>query len=137
MAEQLDLFPEDPTPQKMVDLEKADKARARAAENAEYADKRTPRSPLIAEAELAKMKEILAKPRAEKPEQARMKYGNPALESYVARGSGAGGGAGGIELEGKMNRNVKPKMKAGGKVSSASKRADGCAQRGKTRGKYL
>ena len=29
------------------------------------------------------------------------------------------------------------KMKRGGKVSSASKRADGCAQRGKTRGKML
>jgi len=28
-------------------------------------------------------------------------------------------------------------MKKGGKVSSASSRADGCAQRGKTRGKYL
>ena len=28
-------------------------------------------------------------------------------------------------------------MKKGGKVSSASKRADGCAQRGKTRGKMV
>jgi len=28
-------------------------------------------------------------------------------------------------------------MKSGGKVSSASSRADGCAQRGKTRGTYL
>ena len=28
-------------------------------------------------------------------------------------------------------------MKKGGKVSSASKRADGCAVKGKTRGKYL
>jgi hypothetical protein len=27
--------------------------------------------------------------------------------------------------------------KKGGKVSSASSRADGCAQRGKTRGKYI
>lgn len=30
-----------------------------------------------------------------------------------------------------------PRMKAGGKVGSASKRADGCAQRGKTKGKML
>jgi hypothetical protein len=30
-----------------------------------------------------------------------------------------------------------PGMKKGGKVSSASKRADGCAQRGKTRGKIV
>lgn len=29
------------------------------------------------------------------------------------------------------------KMKAGGSVSSASKRADGCAVKGKTRGKVL
>ena len=29
------------------------------------------------------------------------------------------------------------KMKSGGKVSSASKRADGIAQKGKTKGKYL
>jgi hypothetical protein len=29
------------------------------------------------------------------------------------------------------------KMKAGGKVSSASKRADGCAIKGKTRGKMV
>jgi len=29
------------------------------------------------------------------------------------------------------------KKRAGGKVSSASKRADGCAQRGKTRGKFV
>lgn len=28
-------------------------------------------------------------------------------------------------------------MKSGGKVSSASKRADGCAQRGKTKGKMV
>ena len=28
-------------------------------------------------------------------------------------------------------------MKTGGKVGSASKRADGCAQRGKTRGKII
>ena len=46
---------------------------------------------------------------------------------------GASGGAGGIELEGKLGKNTKPKMKAGGKVKSASARADGIAIRGKTR----
>ena len=30
-----------------------------------------------------------------------------------------------------------PRMKKGGKVSSASKRADGCAIKGKTRGKMM
>ena len=34
-------------------------------------------------------------------------------------------------------RQSSQKMKSGGKVSSASARADGCAQRGKTRGKMV
>lgn len=136
MAEQLELFPEEPKKEKMVDLEKVDKAKARAAENEEFKDKRVKSSPLIQQAEMAKMREILAKPRAETQEQTRMKYGNPVLEAHQAKQSsarGATGGAGGIELEGKMGRNTKPKMKAGGKVRSASARADGCAIRGKTR----
>ena len=32
---------------------------------------------------------------------------------------------------------VKDKMKAGGKVSSASSRADGCATKGKTKGRFV
>ena len=35
------------------------------------------------------------------------------------------------------NKPRPPGMKKGGKVGSASKRADGCAQRGKTRGKIV
>ena len=44
-----------------------------------------------------------------------------------------------IELEkGMMGSTMpKPKLKAGGVVSSASKRADGCAVKGKTRGKMV
>ena len=34
-------------------------------------------------------------------------------------------------------KGVEPELKKGGKVSSASKRADGIAQRGKTKGRYL
>jgi len=49
-----------------------------------------------------------------------------------------GGAAGsGLDIEGKTGRNVKPKLRAGGMVSSASKRADGCAIRGKTKGKMV
>ena len=44
-------------------------------------------------------------------------------------GGGTGGGGGG----GGDTKFLKPKYKAGGKVSSASKRADGCAIRGKTK----
>jgi DNA-binding protein H-NS len=42
----------------------------------------------------------------------------------------SGGGGGGVP---KLNRDLTKNMKKGGKVSSASKRADGCAIRGKTR----
>ena len=49
-----------------------------------------------------------------------------------------GGAAGsGVDIEGKTGRNIKPKLASGGKVSSASKRADGCAVRGKTRGRMV
>jgi hypothetical protein len=92
------------------DTTKQDKAKARAAENAEYADKRTPKSPLIRQAELENMKEILNKP----------------------KGPSGGGGSGGMGT-GKMNRDITKNYKKGGKVKSASARADGCAIRGKTR----
>jgi hypothetical protein len=103
--EQLDLFPEEPKKEKPVDQEKVDKARARKAETEEFKDKRTPRSPLIQQAEMEKIREIL-KPKS------------------------SGGGGGGIPKSGKHEML---KFKSGGKVSSASKRADGIAIRGKTR----
>jgi hypothetical protein len=82
-----------------------DKAKARKAENEEFKDKRVKASPLTVSSELAKMKEILAKPK---------------------------GGGGGVPSD-KMDKMKKMNYKSGGKVSSASKRADGCAIRGKTR----
>ena len=39
--------------------------------------------------------------------------------------------------EEKLKKQPGAPMKKGGKVSSASSRADGCAQRGKTRGKMV
>lgn len=61
---------------------------------------------------------------------------------------GGGGGRGlremqlGADLDPKammrrMNEDYDDSYKKGGKVSSASKRADGCAMRGKTRGKIV
>jgi membrane protein involved in colicin uptake len=85
------------------------KAKARAAENEDFKDKRQPKSDLIRQAELEKMKEILNKPKG---------------------GGGSGGGMGGNKLS---NRDLTKNYKTGGKVSSASKRADGCCIRGKTR----
>ncbi len=78
--------------------------KGKAAENKEFEDKRAKSSPLIAKAEIERMKEILDKPR--------------------------GGGGGAMP---KSNRDITKNYKTGGKVSSASKRADGCAIRGRTR----
>ena len=41
------------------------------------------------------------------------------------------------EYEGKSKEELQVKKAKGGKISSASKRADGCAIRGKTRGKIV
>lgn len=97
---------------KKAAVEKIDKqeaikeARAKAAENEEFKDKRTPKSKLVAEGYLEKMKEM------------------------TTPKSSGGGGGGGIP---KSAKNEMLKFKSGGKVSSASKRADGCCIRGKTR----
>ena len=97
--------PKDPGKAAIVDI--SDKAKSKAAESEYFKDQRTQKSPLVAEAELTKMKELLNKPK------------------------GGGGGGGGD------TKFLKPKYKAGGSVSSASKRADGCAVKGKTRGKMV
>jgi hypothetical protein len=49
-------------------------------------------------------------------------------------GGGGGGGGGGIL---KSNRDLTKNYKKGGNVSTASKRADGCAVKGKTRGRMV
>ena len=67
--------------------------------------------------------------------------GPPVLVNYlvIAGGGsggstfGGGGGAGGV----KSMKYEPVKYAKGGKVSSASKRADGCAIRGKTKGKMV
>jgi hypothetical protein len=112
--DQFELFPDDKAKPKVVDQEKVDKAKARAAEGNYFKDQRQPKSPLIANAELAKMKEILNMPKG-------------------------GGGYGGGDLEKGMmgGRMKKPSYKKGGVVSSASKRADGCAIKGKTKGRMI
>jgi hypothetical protein len=91
--------------------DKQDKAKSKAAENEEFKDKRQPRSDLIRQAEIERMKDILNR-------------------SKVSGGSGSMG-------TGKMNRDISKNMKKGGKVSSASKRADGCCVKGKTKGRMV
>ena len=57
--------------------------------------------------------------------------------NYAAQAAAVGSAL--LEDEEERKRRLKgiPKMKSGGKVSSASARADGCAIRGKTRGKIV
>jgi hypothetical protein len=86
-------------------------SKGKAVENKEFEDKRQPKSDLIRQTEIARMKEILDKSK-----------------------SGGGGGGGGGSMIDPMERKTKPYNKAkGGVIKSASKRADGCAIRGKTR----
>lgn len=48
-----------------------------------------------------------------------------------------GGGGGGMGSNKLSSRDLTKNYKVGGKISSASKRADGCAQRGKTKGRMV
>jgi len=48
----------------------------------------------------------------------------------------SGGGSGGSGIP-KSNRDITKNYKKGGKVSSASSRADGCATKGKTKGRMV
>ena len=112
---------------------KADKAKARAAENEDFADKRTPKSELFQKAEMAKIKAAENARDAAKTASAQSSMISPQGNTTAAgRGTAYGGG----DLEkGMAGSRFKPLAKAkGGMVkSSASKRADGCAIRGKTR----
>lgn len=93
--------------------DRQEKARNKAAENEEFKDKRQPKSDLIRQAEIEKMKEILNRPKA---------------------GGVRGGGSSGTGSAGEIKALMNPRaMKSGGKVKSASSRADGCCVRGKTR----
>jgi len=79
--------------------------KGKAAENKEFADNRQPKSPLIRQAAINNMKQML----------------------------NMAGAASDLEKGMMGSRLKKPNYKAGGKVSSASKRADGCCIRGRTR----
>lgn len=60
---------------------------------------------------------------------------NPRKAAYAASDAGEEAER---EAQREATRGVRPKgMKSGGKVSSASKRADGIAQRGKTKGRMI
>lgn len=79
----------------------------------------------------AKVREMAEQHRAERAAERR-----PNKDFGHTRVGGIGGGGGGAGIP-KVGPKKPMDMKAGGKVSSASKRADGCAIKGKTRGRML
>lgn len=76
----------------------------------------------------AEIADIAAKERASRAEA--NEYKKYPASTRPAGGGGGGGGGGGMP---KINRDITKNMKSGGKVKSASSRADGCCVRGKTR----
>jgi len=66
-------------------------------------------------------------------------YVKPAETSTKGIGSSMGGGGGGGAMPDidKLGKNPLNMAKGGSVKSSASKRADGCAQRGKTKGRFV
>lgn len=93
--------------------------------------------PEVAEAK-AKVREMAEKHRAERAaERAKPEPSSRPIPSATdpesvlgSRKSSTGGGGMGT---GKMSRDITKNYKSGGKVKSASARADGCAIRGKTK----
>lgn len=86
-----------------------------------------------AKAEISKMsEEHRAKTEAERPRTYTERLQDMGRLPKPSGGGTSGGGGGGMGT-GKMNRDITKNYKKGGSVSSASKRADGCCIRGKTR----
>ena len=133
MAEQMGLDFGDEDSRKLM---KADEARKKAREfvssDPEYAKKLEKREEAKRQdAEMReKVKEMAAKKAALAQSSMLSPQGNTTAAGRGETSKGGGSGGGGMP---KLNRDITKNMKSGGKVSSASKRADGCAIRGKTR----
>jgi hypothetical protein len=71
--------------------------------------------------------------------KARNEARNAYTKNYTGntRSGGSGGGGGGMGGNKLSNRDLTKAYKKGGSVSSASKRADGCAIKGKTKGRMV
>jgi len=88
----------------------------------------------IAKSRVPAPKEDVKKPEMAKPDPSPGALGFKGLRSFIS-GLGKPYGAEKYAKEERMKKGLEGGgMKAGGKVSSASSRADGCAVRGKTRG---
>ena len=76
-----------------------------------------------------------------KPDMTARDAAKAMTNDVISKASGrvGGGGAGGETGFGiqKMNKNLNRPYKKGGTVSSASKRADGCVTKGRTKGRFV
>jgi hypothetical protein len=90
---------------------------------------------MMREANEAELRKSLAKAATPEYERKAEKFEKTSSGRGV-RGGGGGGSSGAADLKQIMNpRSIT--YKKGGKVSSASSRADGCCVKGKTRGKMM
>jgi hypothetical protein len=84
---------------------------------------------------------VLRKMNAEKVQDAEAKQkaadARNLARRFVTEGKSVFGGSGDLEKGMMGGRMKKPSYKKGGVVSSASKRADGCAIKGKTKGRMI
>ena len=87
----------------------------------------------------AKIREMAEKTRSEPPYKGKAYSDTGPKPSVKQGGFGGGSSSGGDFGSGiqKMNKDIKRNYNSGGKVSGASKRADGCCVKGKTKGKML
>ena len=109
-------------------------------DNIEYfADKRSPESKAAAEQRMQEYKEGRAKSMEDfKANMQKISETHDAKIKEISNKpkSGGGGGGGGAGIP-KVGPRRPTDMAKGGKVSSASKRADGCAIKGKTKGRMV
>jgi hypothetical protein len=80
--------------------------------------------------ELKAKQKVAEKEAAKKAESYQRSMLSPSGNAIKSSGGGGGSAGGDKKL-------IKPAYKAGGKVSSASKRADGCCVKGKTKGRMV
>jgi hypothetical protein len=118
-----------------ADAEKArQKARDFYTSDPEYAKKMEQREEAKKQDE--HMREIVKEKAAKKAALAQSSMISPSGNTTAA-GRGAAYGGGDLEKGMGGGRMKKPSYAKGGKVSSASKRADGCCVKGKTKGRMV
>jgi len=100
-----------------------------------FMDKRSPESKAAADQRMQEYKEGRAKSTEQfNANMQKISEAHDAKMKELRNTTKSGGGGGAMP---KSNRDITKNYKAGGKVSSASKRADGCAVRGKTKGRIV